>query len=188
MLWRKTSLILVSSLCLGVSLISPVSALDIQVVEEKEVNIRGNCDSIKQSIKRVQNSDRNTRVSLGRSYQQIISDFVTPLNVRLVKNNRFDANLNEIQKDLVSTRESFNQNYVNYSQALENLLAIDCKNNPNDFYAKLITVRESRAKVAESTKEMNELIKKHADSVKSLRASFNSYEIPVEMPEGAENV
>lgn len=167
-------------------LISPVSALDLVNTEEKEDNIRGNCDSIKQSVKRVQNSDRNTRVSLGRSYQQIISDFVTPLNVRLVKNNRFDGNLNEIQKNLVSTRETFNQDYINYSQTLENLLSIDCKSNPHDFYNKLFDVRETRAKVAESTNSMNSLIRKHTDSVKMLKTSLMPIEIPVQ--EGAENV
>ena len=170
------SLILVLSLFFVSTLARPVSAIDITLTEEQSTNIRENCDSIKQSLKRVQNSDRNTRVSLGRSYQQILSDFITPLNVRLVKNNRFNSSLNELQNSFVTEREKFNQEYITYSQALETLLSTDCKSNSIDFYARLVATREARGKVAKEVKSLEGIINKHTETVKNLKNSFHPKE------------
>jgi hypothetical protein len=156
--------------------VSTTSALDIVSPAEKIENVRTNCSDIKDTVKRVQNSDRNTRVSLGRTYQQILSDFITPMNVRLVKNNRFDYNLNEIQNSFVSAREEFNRNYIYYGQTLETLLATDCKNNPEDFYGKLIEVRNARKSVAESVKNLEGIIDEHTAAVTELKETFRPKE------------
>lgn len=153
-----------------------VSSLNFVLSEEKAENIRTNCSDIKDTLKRVQNSDRNTRVSLGRSYQQIISDFITPMNVRLVKVNRFDHNLNEIQNRFASTREQFNQDYIHYSQTLETLLATDCKDNPTDFYNKLIETREAREKVAKTVHDLEAIINEHTEAIKGMKESFRPKE------------
>lgn len=152
------------------------SSLDFVLPEEKIENVRTNCSDIKDTLKRVQNSDRNTRVSLGRTYQQILSDFITPMNVRLVKNNRFDYNLNNIQNDFVSAREEFNRRYISYGQTLETVLAIDCKSNPEDFYGKLIEVRNARKNVADSVAEIEAIIDKHTAAVTELKETFRPKE------------
>ena len=152
------------------------SSLDFVLPEEKIENVRTNCSDIKDTLKRVQNSDRNTRVSLGRTYQQILSDFITPMNVRLVKNNRFDYNLNNIQNDFVSAREEFNRRYISYGQTLEAILAIDCKSNPEDFYGKLIEVRNARKNVADSVAEIETIIDKHTAAVTELKETFRPKE------------
>jgi hypothetical protein len=153
-----------------------VSSLDFVLSEEKAENVRTNCSDIKDTLKRVQNSDRNTRVSLGRSYQQILSDFITPMNVRLVKVNRFDYNLNEIQNHFASAREQFNQDYIHYSQTLETLLATDCKSNPTDFYNKLIETREAREKVAKTIQDLEAIIDEHTEAIKGMKESFRPKE------------
>jgi len=153
-----------------------VSSLDFVLPEEKVENVRINCSDIKETLKRVQNSDRNTRVSLGRSYQQILSDFITPMNVRLVKANHFDYNLNEIQNHFASTREQFNQDYIRYSQTLETLLATDCKDSPADFYNKLIETREAREKVAKTVQELETIIDEHTEAINGMKESFRPKE------------
>lgn len=153
-----------------------VSSLDFVLSEEKAENVKTNCSDIKDTLKRVQNSDRNTRVSLGRSYQQILSDFITPMNVRLVKVNRFDYNLNEIQNHFASAREQFNQDYIRYSQTLETLLATDCKDNPADFYNKLIETREAREKVAKTVQDLETIINEHTEAIKGMKESFRPKE------------
>ena len=75
---------------------------------EQIENIKTNCSSIKHSLKQVQNSDRNTRVAIGYSYQTILADFMTPLNVRLIKNNLIRPELSEIQNRFTSLCEEFN--------------------------------------------------------------------------------
>lgn len=175
---RRKTVLFIMSLFFSISLlpVNSASSLDFVISEEKKESIKANCTSIKESIKKVQNSDRNTRVSLGRTYQQILSDFITPLNVRLVKNNRFNYNLNDIQTRFVTAREEFNQKYISYGQTLEALFAVDCKNDPVDFYSKLIDVNKSREEVAKSTKKLEAIIDEHVDAVRELKISFQPKE------------
>ena len=175
---RRKSVLFILPLIFSILLVpaSATSALEFISPTEKVENVRTNCSDIKDTLKRVQNSDRNTRVSLGRTYQQILSDFITPMNVRLVKNNRFDYNLNEIQNSFVSARDSFNRNYIYYGQTLESLLAIDCKSNPEEFYGKLIEVRNARKSVADSVAEIEKIIDKHTTAVADLKETFRPKE------------
>lgn len=78
-------------------------------------NLKANCSSIKNSLKQIQNSDRNTRISIGYTYQTILADFITPLNVRLIKNNSSDPSLSQIQNQFVALREDFNHKYIEHS-------------------------------------------------------------------------
>ena len=175
---RKTALFIMS-LFFSISLlpVNTASSLDFVMSEEKKENIKTNCTSIKESIKKVQNSDRNTRVSLGRTYQQILNDFIMPLNVRLVKNNQFNSNLNDIQNNFAQKREEFNKDYISYGQELETLLSTDCKENPVEFYSNLMKTRTAREKVAKSTKRLQEILDEHITEVKSLQESLRK---PVE--------
>lgn len=171
MQWRKSSLVILS-LIFSISLAPVANATDFVLSDEKSDNIRTNCQDIKQSLKRVQNSDRNIRVSLGQSYQLVMADYITPLNLRLVKNNIANSELSNIQSRFASAREDFNRRYIYYSQVLEGLLAADCYNDPGDFYSKLIQTREARASVAESVGILNSIIDEQEQNVIYLRNSF----------------
>ncbi len=149
---------------------------DTNLSEEKIDNIEANCSSVKRTLKSVQNTDRNTRVSLGRSFQTILSDFITPLNVRLVKNNDFNSKLADIQNDFANAREDFNHKYIEYSQELEALISTECENNAEDFYAKLESTRTKRASVIEAAKKIQGIIENHIKSVEELRDSYKKVE------------
>ena len=157
----------------GFSSLSPVFA-ETNIDSEKLENIEMDCQSIKQTLKRVQNIDKNTRISIGRSYQTILTNFITPLNVRIVKNNSSNAELTNIQSRFVEARETFNRNYIAYSQEFENLLGIDCKNEPRAFYDQLEKTREKRAEVAASTKKVREIINEHKAEVEKLKNTFEA--------------
>ena len=137
--------------------------------KEKQDSISTKCSSIKQFLKRVQNSDKNTRVSLGSSFQTISNNFITPLNVRFLKNNQFNSDLNTTQTDYAEARTEFNQLFISYSQEFEELLNIDCVNNPDSFYHRLQSVRNKRTEVAKSVEELKSIIEKHVSTVKNLR-------------------
>ena len=156
--------------------LASVKAEDNEITEEKISNVETNCHSIKETLKRVQNSDRNSRVSIGRYYQTALTDFITPLNVRLVKSNLFNAELADIQTNYASARETFNRDYISYSQSLEELLSKNCVSDPEGFYLKLEETREKRVKVAESSAKVQEILNQHINSVNSLYESFKSGE------------
>ena len=129
-------------------------------------NLKTNCSSIKNSLKQIQNSDRNTRISIGYTYQTILADFITPLNVRLIKNNSSDPNLSQIQNQFVALREDFNHKYIEYSQELESLLNIDCSSEPVE------STRNKRSEIITLAEDINKTIEQHQSSVNSLKDSL----------------
>lgn len=151
---------------------SNISFAETEVSSEKLENIAMDCDSIKQTLKRIQNIDKNTRISVGRSYQSILTDFITPLNVRLVKNNKSSIELNDIQARFAEARENFNHSYISYSQEFENLLNTDCKNDSKTFYTQLEKTREKRVEVADSMKKIREIINEHTKEVRKIKDTF----------------
>lgn len=171
MQWRK-SYLFVLPLIFSIFLAPVAHATDIMLPEEKIGNIKENCQDIKSSLKRIQNSDRNIRVSLGQSYQLVMADFITPLNIRLVKNNITNSELSSIQSRFASAREDFNRKYIYYSQVLETLQNSDCYADPIDFYSKLIETRQARASVAESVEILNSIIDEQEKNVTILRDSL----------------
>ena len=69
-----------------VGIVSPVS---VSALSKEEANaISSNCSTIKQSLSQLQKADSKTRTYLGTTYETIASRFITPLNLRLVRNNR----------------------------------------------------------------------------------------------------
>ncbi len=145
---------------------------DSSISSEQSDNIENNCSSIKNTLKRVQNSDKNARVSLGRNFQVILADYITPLNVRLVKNNIFNNELANLQNEFSELREDFSRKYVEYSQELELLISTSCEESPAIFYDRLETTRTKRAAIIDSAKKLNTMIKKDIEIVTNLNESL----------------
>ena len=141
---------------------------------EQIENIKTNCSSIKHSLKQVQNSDRNTRVAIGYSYQTILADFMTPLNVRLIKNNLIRPELSEIQNRFTNLREEFNHKYIEYSQELESLINIDCISEPESFYHRLESTRNKRSEVLNLAEQIDSTIANHKSVIENLKNSLGS--------------
>ena len=112
-------------------------------LSDAQINtIVDHCDTIKDSLKSLQRVDSRTRVYLGRYYETILTNFITPLNLRLVENNISNTQLLENQTNFANRRTSFVNDFIVYQQALEELVHTDCKNEPVKFYEKLLVVRE----------------------------------------------
>lgn len=163
---KKTLIVLV----LATSLIaSPVFADEkTQISETKKKAIATNCESIKEKLNDLQHEDAKARVYLGRYYETIQSKFITPLNVRLVENtlssDSFVTNQNKFNKQ----RSNYMVEFIESQKALDDLIATDCKNHPEEFYNKLEIAREKRKTVAADVEEIRSLIKEHVSLVKKL--------------------
>ena len=161
---RKIALVLALSL----SFVSvPVSAAEISTTQK--TTIVDNCSAIKDSLHAVQREDSRIRVYLGRYYESILTKFITPLNVRLVENNISDTALIANQEQFVDRRTVFISDYIVYQQALEELVGIDCKTEPQKFYDKLKVTREKRETVNQDVAKMNELTNKQVKLVTKLK-------------------
>ena len=144
------------------------------ISEEQKAGIVDHCETIRESLKIVQRSDARARVYLGGKYEMILNKYVTPLNVRLVENNLSTTSLIESQNTLASGKAKFANDYVEYQQKLEELVAMDCKNNPAEFYEKLEGVRQKRKKVEQDVQKMKSALTEYVDLVGKLKEKLNA--------------
>lgn len=142
---------------------APVSALS----PEEASAISSNCSTIQQSLRQLQKVDSRTRTYLGTTYETVANRFITPLNLRLVRNNR--PTLSEIQSDFSSEQTKFRDSYTDYMREMETLLTIDCRVEPTRFYNQLVVVRERRAKVKTTAEKLKQLTDQQYKAVLKLR-------------------
>lgn len=144
-----------------------------ELSSEQKGAISQNCNSIKTSLSALQKSDSKTRVLLGASYQTVLTNFLTPLNIRLIKANLSDATLSTTQANIASEWTAFQDQFTKYSQSLEALINTDCKSHPEVFYEKLEATRSARKSLNKTSIKINNLIFASVSSVSSLRDSVS---------------
>ncbi len=159
----QSFLALVAMMLLAIATSLPAQAID----DRQKDLISQNCTTIKQSLNQLQKVDSRTRAYLGTTYETLANKFITPLNLRLVKNNR--PTFSKIQTNFSTEQQKFKENYTDYMRNLEELIIDDCSAHPEEFYKKLELVREKRAKLRASTVKMTKLSQEQYDAVVKLR-------------------
>ncbi|MBQ3465249.1 hypothetical protein IJH15_03515 [Candidatus Saccharibacteria bacterium] len=163
--------ILVSCFVLG--LVFCFNATNVVAISSTQKNvIVNNCDKIKDSLKNIQKSDAKARVFLGSHYETVLSKYMTSLNVRLVENNISKPALIDNQNELAKTKDSFSTLFVDYQKDLEELVAMDCRVEPEKFYERIVTIRTKRKNVASNVSKMREITLKNIKLVKELKESL----------------
>lgn len=167
------SFIICQVLCLGGVLVfgNFVSAEEAQpeIAPEKLTIISKHCDAIKSSLKIVQKNDARTRVYLGAYYEKILTKYITALNLKLVESNISDVGLIENQNNFVKTKQAFNDDFISYQKGLEELVLIDCKNEPKKFYEELVKVRKKQSVMTKDMKKLSDLITEQKNLVSKLK-------------------
>ena len=136
-----------------------------KLTDDQRGEISMSCSSIKSGLKKLQVSDAKIRSLLGANYQTILNSYITPFNLRLVKNNQNLGDLSDLQSNFVLQKNDFNSLYIAYSQQFENLLSIDCQKNPDDFYNQLITTRESRKELNQKVEDLTKTVEKYLTEI-----------------------
>lgn len=139
------------------------------VEDTKLSNIAQNCATIKRSLTQLQRADSRTRAYLGTSYETIANNFITPLNVRLIKNNQPDSTIFTIQSEFTEMHARFRTEYTDYMRELEGLIGVNCQNNPQGFYDRLEATRNHRAALQNVVVRLGELIQEQDKAVAKLR-------------------
>ena len=143
-----------------------------QLTPEQIGLIYMNCNSAKNQLKRLQTTDARIRVNLGSDYNTLLTGFMTNLNIRLVKNNINREDLMKDQSDFSAAIDKFKEDYISYSQALDETIATSCKTDPDKFYRELEKTRIARKKLNEDYKKTNEILNQHKTKVKELMESL----------------
>ena len=138
------------------------------ITTTQQVAIVQNCDTIITTLKTVQREDAHARTYLGGHFETMLSKYLKPLNRRLIENDISNTSLVENQTKFSSAKSAFVYDYITYQKSLEELVATDCKNNPEDFYEKLVTTRQQRSAVAQDITSLKELTTQHLTITKTL--------------------
>lgn len=146
----------------------PVHALE----EQRLTAISQNCPTIRQSLGQLQKADSRTRTYLGAAYETIATKFISPLSLRLVRNNIEAEQLFAIQTNFSAEQSRFRTAYTDYMRELESLLATDCSSNPQGFYEHLELVRAQRAALKTTTVKLAELANAQYQAVETLKESL----------------
>lgn len=163
-------IILALLLIAGISLFATVPTHAIS--DEQREAISQNCPSIRSSISRLQKADSRTRVFLGTSYEHILTNFISPLNVRLAKNNHPDTTLSEIQTQFSTKRTKFSETFTDYMKSMDKLTHTDCEKDTDNFYKTLETTRNQRQALNQYAKDLRTLTIKHIETVNKLKESL----------------
>lgn len=141
------------------------AATDIQ-----EKAIIKNCNKIRETLKSIQRADTFARTDyLPSVYDEILSNYIIPMESRLSKNGQVSDSLNDNKKDFVETYSQFKIDFVTYSKSMEKLLNTNCEENPEEFYTQLEVVRVDRNQINLDTQKMNKIIEKQKTYVSNLR-------------------
>ena len=150
--------------------LAPINSAFAEDVNEIQKGlISTNCGSIKMQLEKVQKEDAKNRVHLGAQYETILTNLMINLNLRLVKNNRPNATLTEQQTKFTDRRDRFKNDYVKYSQELDKLIDMNCKDEPQTFYNQLVRVRAKREEVNKDIAKLNTLVEEHYSTIINLR-------------------
>ena len=142
------------------------------MTDEKRAHIIEHCAEIRIQLKELQKSDSRVRVYLGDAYDQILADYITPLNVRLVENNLSNASLIKNQNTFASVRATLTNDFISYQQKLEELVSMNCAATPENFYDTLLVVRARREIMEQDVLRLRSLISEHIKLVNDLKGKL----------------
>lgn len=142
------------------------------ITDEQKNSIVDNCVRISDNLKNIQKSDAKARIFLGSHYETVLSKYVMPLNIKMVEKNKSDTGLIGNQNEIAEARVSFSNHFVDYQKGLEELVAMNCKVEPEKYYEKLVSVRDKRKTVASDVQKIDKLMKKNLDLAKKLKESL----------------
>ncbi len=130
------------------------------------------CGEIRAQLKELQKSDSRIRVYLGDAYDQILTNYITPLNIRLVENNLSSASLIENQNSFAEVRAIFTKDFISYQQKLEELISMNCSATPENFYDTLLIVRARREIMSQDVLRLRSLISEHIKLANDLKGKL----------------
>ena len=164
---RRINFSLLLSALIIVFSTSTASALELD--QNRIGAISQNCSIIRERLRRIESAGAKSRVYLGTQYESIYSGLMSNFSLRLMRNGIANQDIADQQASFASERERFRNDFIGYSQELQTLIAMDCRNEPEKFYKQLEKTRTKRDDIAKSINRMNEIIAKHRRSIMDIR-------------------
>jgi hypothetical protein len=138
-------------------------------------SIRSNCVVSQASLQRLRDSDLIARTIHGRTYNDL-SVLIRSFNARVVSNGINTPDLIAVPNSLDSVYRNFYNQYTTYATSLREALNIDCRNNPERFYAQFLQLEQDRERLATYVSDMQKLLSDYRGDVVELRTQLKASE------------
>jgi hypothetical protein len=162
---KRVFLIVASISILAVSVLVAVSTSAVseeRILTDAQIEgIRGRCDQSKQEIERLRKADRLLRVNLGKQYEWIAKRLMAPLGSRIALNGLEGVELSATVVEYNRALAGFRENYLQYDRSIDDILGMNCNEQPIEYYTAIERTRELRRDTHESTKRLAELAKQY---------------------------
>lgn len=148
--------------------ISPVVRAEGTLTDEQLDMVRTNCVDAQINLQRVQDADKRTRINRGHWYESTLR-LMTSLNSRIAQ-NRLDApDMVTVVSEYQRVWDDFRGEYIQYDDALTNLIKTDCKQEPTTFNDRLVAVRAMRQKLNDLVNKFDTLFDRYQTGLDALK-------------------
>lgn len=149
----------------------PVQAAS-TVSPETIARIRARCTENQASLNRLHQTDAFLRIERGTLYRTILDKLMVPMNRRIASNQLDSGKLLTITSDYKTEYDRFYREYIEYDNALSEVLDISCDRQPVAFYNALVEAREKRVKVSESVGRLKAMIRDYGVNFTDFKANY----------------
>jgi hypothetical protein len=149
---------------------TPAQAVD--PIEDSRIDlIRSVCISSQGAMQRVLVSDRVTRINRGRAYEDTLK-LLAAFNSRASLNTYNVSDLVANTSSLETQFGKFKTQYLDYEQKLKVVIAVDCKEQPAEFYNNLQRARASREALQVTISDIDKTLVEYRTNLDSAAALF----------------
>lgn len=135
------------------------------MTDEHIASIKANCQQARASLAQLHANDALAYINRNQTYFSISDKMMARLNSRLAL-NRYDATqLVRTASDYNTALTRFRSTYKLYDDMVSDLLKMDCRKQPVEFYDRVSDARDQREKVHGAVLQLKMLIGQYGDAV-----------------------
>ena len=136
--------------------------------------IRSRCIENQAALNRLHQTDAFLRNDRGNLYRTISDKLMVPFNRRVASNQLNGEGLLAVTSEYNSEYSRFYTAYIEYDNALAEVLDIDCTKEPVTFYTALLDAREKRLVLSASNMKIKEHIRTYGARFTEFKANYES--------------
>lgn len=144
----------------------------VTITPEVVERIKNRCVENQAALNRLHQTDAFLRNDRGNLYRTIGDKLMVPLNRRLASNQLDGGALITVTSSYNDEYNQFYRAYIEYDNALSEVLDIDCKKEPVSFYTALIDAREKRVTLSQSNVKIKELVRQYGAAFTEFKANY----------------
>lgn len=125
---------------------------------ETQTSIQNSCTEIKNTLARLEVSDKLLRVNRGQVYESMAKKLMDRFNARLGSNSLDNRAMLTVTTSYRSLLDTFRSDYISYNSKLNEAMRVDCVADPVRFAHTIADARTMRATVHQDVLKLHRAI------------------------------